>query len=157
MPTYVSYGNVKYNHEDELAGLVGGHTNWTVNKNARPSDRVVFYITWPRSAFVGVGAVKSKPRYQESGPWAGKFMARVDVDGMASPGMSRLEAERVFPDWGWLRTVRPSVWFQLELRRSYSSSSATNTHLRSNMLQGVVRVGAGRSILNNAVALKELR
>lgn len=100
-------------HQDQLteASRDTGGTIWTINRSARPGDRVVFYIKRPISAFIAVGRVESKPYYigDPGEDWYGHFMAPIGNLRMLPHYVFRFEAMSRFPNWGYLIQPRKSV------------------------------------------------
>lgn len=105
MATFVSHGNIE--HVDELQKFFedGDLDLWTVNRNARPGDTVVFYIKAPVSAFVAVGRVHSEP-FEDDGDygWDGHYMADVSVEHVVDPPLKRTAALEYLPQWKWLKS-----------------------------------------------------
>lgn len=110
MSTYVSHGSM-HNIDELKVMLANGDPDWwTLNPNARPGDRVIFYIHSPISAFVAIGEVASKPKYDDGRMgWEGKHGGKVIVQSMIDPYLTRLEALKLLPDWGWLKSPQAAA------------------------------------------------
>jgi hypothetical protein len=65
------------------ASRLGQPIDWIVPKGARPGDEAVFFV-W-KHGFVGFGKLISEPVKLKTGPWRGRFRAKVDGVTWLSP------------------------------------------------------------------------
>jgi hypothetical protein len=110
---HVCIGNPAEHFGELESGAAGGVKLdwWTVNKSATKGDRVVFYLTAPTSAFVATGVVNKKPRLvteRDSTEWFGHYAAEIIAVQLLPRTVSRVEAMKQFPEWGFLRQPRRS-------------------------------------------------
>jgi hypothetical protein len=100
-------------HLCDLAMLAAwnGRDWWTIDKQAHPGDRVVFYIRRPLSCLVAIGTVISPPRRQTdpSKGWPGRYIADIaDVQLLSRP-IPVQEIRQRFPNWAYWRQPRAHI------------------------------------------------
>ncbi len=84
-----------------------GFTCWTLHKDAKIGDRVLFYITAPTSAIVAIGKVNCDPEYQPDPDeaWYKHWLGEVSELKRTKETPMR-ELRRLFPDWRQLVYLR---------------------------------------------------
>ena len=120
---YVCFGS----RTDELEELEaaargsGSRVGWTVNRLARPGDRVVFYMIGPWSRFVADGVVSNKAEkiHDESDPWYGHYWAEMAHVKMLPRQVSLAEVKSRYPKWRFLRQPRRSSPVPAEFAESF--------------------------------------
>ena len=100
-------------HLCDLAMLAAwnGRDWWTIDKQAHPGDRVVFYIRRPLSCLVAIGTVISPPRFQDDPfeGWYGRYIADIaDVQLLSRP-IPVQEIRQRFPNWAYWRQPRAHI------------------------------------------------
>jgi hypothetical protein len=93
------------------AEKVPGGNWWTIDAQARPGDRVVFYIRRPVSCLVAIGTVISPPRLQDDPfeEWYGRYIADIaDVQLLSRP-IPVQEIRQRFPNWAYWRQPRAHI------------------------------------------------
>ncbi len=108
---HVCFGTPPH-HLQRLKEIGAGESNWwTINKEARPGDQIVFYMKRPLSEFVAVGVVDSDPWFidDEANDWFGHYAVDVSDVAMLPHAVSIVHARQRFPSWGWLRQPRRST------------------------------------------------
>lgn len=105
MAVFVSFGRRDWGHHKQLVEScrTGKSLWWTVNRQARPGDRLLFYFTAPESAFVALGRVLESARPKQRGPWRGTYGAEVVVDEVFPNPVPHREVRRCLPAWGFSR------------------------------------------------------
>ncbi len=106
MSTFTALGNETDGHGTQLRECVAKTMDgWTINRNARPGDQVLFYLIAPQSSFVATGTVRSQPRLITSGRWKDSYWTDIDINTMIEPEVSRQTILTRFPSWGWMRML----------------------------------------------------
>lgn len=84
---------------------------WTVNKNAAPRDRAIFYLTYPISAIVGFGNIISSPWIEEDSEWKEKNYTEINRVRIFSECnfITNREIKTLFPEWIFWKQPRQSV------------------------------------------------
>ena len=97
-------------HRHELNKLAerGKSVKWTINKAALPGDQVIFYLIRPVSSFVASAVVASKPTFRDK-YWENHYLAKIDNVQLFPRGVHLREAQKQFPEWGFLRQPRRSI------------------------------------------------
>jgi hypothetical protein len=104
MSVFVSFGTLADDGEllDRLSGS-GEKEDWTVNRNARPGDRLLFYLIAPAKYVHAVGTVMTKPKIRGSGPWKGHHCCDVIVDRVVSEPLRLSVLRKSLRAWGFTR------------------------------------------------------
>lgn len=123
-----------------------GRPEWTVHSQARPHDRVAFYLTAPTSAIVATGTVASTPRLQsrKKEDWHGKYLAEIHSIQLAATPLKRDRLLECFPSWGWPRQPRMSARVPDELvdrfeRELAATSRSRNASRMESDIEGALR------------------
>ena len=100
-------------HLCDLAMLAAwnGRDWWTIDKQAHPGDRVVFYIRRPLSCLVAIGTMISPPRLQDDPfeEWYGRYIADIaDVQLLSRP-IPVQEIRQRFPNWAYWHQPRAHI------------------------------------------------
>lgn len=104
---YVVLGNPKYHLDDlRLDAKENQPTIWTINKNARAGDEVLFYFVRPQSAILAKGKLL-KDAYLDDDPnsdWYGFFLGEIGgLEFLNVPvAIQMLRSE--FASWRWLKS-----------------------------------------------------
>lgn len=85
-------------------------TGWTLHKDAKIGDRILFYITAPTSAIVAMGKVSSEPEYQPNPneAWYKHWLGEVSELELTLPTPMR-ELRRLFSEWRQLFYLRQNA------------------------------------------------
>lgn len=80
-----------------------GTTVWTINKDAKRGERVIFYMTSPISAFVAVGVLVTDAWQEPKGSeWEGFWMAEIGELRLLAAPVTRKELLRRVPRWRYM-------------------------------------------------------
>lgn len=80
-----------------------GTTVWTINKDAKRGERVIFYMTSPVSAFVAVGVLVTDAWQEPKGSeWEGFWMAEIGELRLLAAPVTRKELLRRVPRWRYM-------------------------------------------------------
>lgn len=101
--------------EDALAGLT---VETTINRFARPGDRVLFYVPLPVSALVGRAVVVTPPAPYEDAQseWDGYLMSEMEEVAVFEEYVPRSELLSRYPLWRYFYTPVFSVSVKEECR-----------------------------------------
>lgn len=89
-------------------------TDWTIHKDARVGDFVLFYLKAPLCAIVASGRIVTSPKYEA---WAEEwsrtmpYAATMEIDAVYNPpiGYRQMVKDRyLFNEWGLLRSQMQS-------------------------------------------------
>ena len=107
-------------HLPELRKLAerGKSEKWTINKAALPGDRVVFYLIRPISSFVASAMVASKPIFRDQ-HWVNQYLAKIEDVQLFPRGVHLGEAQKQFPEWGFLRQPRRSTQVPEDMAQAF--------------------------------------
>lgn len=110
MRTYTTVTNPEF--YDQIVKDAQAHeTDWTINRHARPGDRVLLYVTAPISAIVAQAFIVETPRLEENpeSPFVGLYFADMEGLEMLKTPITRDMLLRRFPDWRYWKQPRQSV------------------------------------------------
>jgi EVE domain len=110
MRTYSTVTNIEY-YQAILDDSLEGETNWTINRHARPGDRVLLYVCAPVSAFVAVAEVSAAPVIEEDpgSEFCGKYFAEMHGLRMLETPLKRSDLLAALPDFKYLKQPRQSI------------------------------------------------
>lgn len=85
--------------------------HWTINKNAEPGDKAIFYLTAPVPAIVGFGNIALIPRLDEESDWKEKNYTEINRIRISSEKnfIANRELKMIFPEWIFWKHPRQSV------------------------------------------------
>lgn len=110
MNTFTTITNVLYFHALQEDAKTG-ETDWSINKNAKPGDRVLLYVCAPISAIVATAYISDAPYLDEdiNSMWFNTWFAEMEELKMLGIKITRHELREIFPDWGYWKQPRNSV------------------------------------------------
>jgi predicted HNH restriction endonuclease len=103
MSTYIVLGSPddQYDALTELARR-GDNTTWTINRNAKVGDDVLFYLTAPVSSLVARGQVLSAPEIDPNSGWENHHMSDIGDFSLFTERVHISTLKEQFPEWRWL-------------------------------------------------------
>lgn len=110
MKTYSTVTNIGY-YQAILDDSLEGETTWTINRHARPGDRVLLYVCAPVSAFVAVAEVSAAPVLEDDphSEFRGKYFAEMHGLRLLETPLKRADLLALLPDYKYLKQPRQSV------------------------------------------------
>ncbi len=117
---YVCLGSP--NHLSDLKNLRNQESViWTINRNAKIGDKVIFYLTRPISAIVGFGRVCESPWVNAESDWKEKHFAEINQITILkdSQFITNREIKLLFPEWIYIKQPRQSVLMPETIRKPF--------------------------------------
>ena len=96
--------------------MASGIAYWTLHKDARVGDRILFYITAPWSSVVAMGKVSSTPEYQPNPNehWHKHWLGEVSELEVTRATAMR-ELRQCFPEWKQIFYLRQNARVPVEI------------------------------------------
>lgn len=110
MKTYSTVTNIGY-YQAILDDSIEGETIWTINRHARPGDRVLLYVCAPVSAFVAVAEVTAPPEIEDdpNSEFQGSYFAPMHGLRLLGVPLKRTDLLELRPDFKYLKQPRQSI------------------------------------------------